>query len=137
MARSRSSSSGAMPYACSGAGNARVRTSSAYSRTPRTISDFDVRVALDELRLEAVVDAQQVVQDEHLAVRAAARADPDDRDLHVRHDRVGHLGRDGLEDDREAARLLERERVVEHRAWRARPCGPERGSRRARSRSAG
>jgi hypothetical protein len=38
MARSRSSSSGAMPYACSGAGNARVRTSSAYSRTPRTIS---------------------------------------------------------------------------------------------------
>ena len=32
------------------------------------------------------------------------------------HDHVGDVGRDRLEDDREAARLLERERLVEHRA---------------------
>ena len=32
------------------------------------------------------------------------------------HDHVGHVGRDRLEDDREAARLLQRERVVEHLA---------------------
>src|SRR3954471_6762779 len=69
---------------------------------------------LDELGLEALVDGEQVVQNEHLAVRAGARADADDGDLHVLHDHVGHVGGDRLEDDREAAGLLERERVVEH-----------------------
>ena len=73
-----------------------------------------VGVLLDELRLVAVVDAEQVVQHEHLAVGAGAGADPDHRDLHVVHDRVGHLGGDRLEHDREAARLLQLERVVEH-----------------------
>ncbi len=32
----------------------------------------------------------------------------------MRHDRVGDVGRDRLEDDREAARRLQRQRVVEH-----------------------
>src|SRR5918997_338849 len=39
----------------------------------------DRRVLLDELRLEALVDRQQVVQDEYLAVRARTRADADHR----------------------------------------------------------
>src|SRR5215208_1450664 len=74
----------------------------------------DGRVLLDELRLEALVDREQVVQDEHLAVRARAGADADDRHLHELHDHVGHVGRDRLEDDREAAGVLQRERIVEH-----------------------
>src|SRR5215218_1582116 len=74
----------------------------------------DRRVLLDELRLEALVDRQQVVEDEHLAVRARAGPDADDRHLHELHDHVGHVGRDRLEDDREAASLLEGQRVVEH-----------------------
>src|SRR3954471_9567921 len=73
-----------------------------------------LRVALDELGLERVVDAEQVVVDEHLAVGARARADADHGDLHVLHDQVGQLVRDRLEDDREAAGVLERERVLEH-----------------------
>src|SRR3954454_19610848 len=73
-------------------------------------------VALDELGLERVVDAEQVVVDEHLAVGARARSDADHRDLHVLHDQVGQLVGDRLEDDREAAGLLEREGVLEHLA---------------------
>ena len=61
---------------------------------------LDGREALDELRLEVVVDRQQVVQHEHLPVGARPGADADHRDLEVRHDRVGHLGGDRLEDDR-------------------------------------
>ena len=49
---------------------------------------------------------------------------------------VGERARHRLEDDREAAGLLERERVVHHLERRARPCGPASGSRRARWRSA-
>ena len=62
------------------------------------------------------MDPEQVVEHEHLAVGARPGADADDRDLHVLHDHVGHLGGDRLEDDREAAGLLERERVLEHLA---------------------
>src|SRR3954453_14008186 len=74
----------------------------------------DRRVLLDELRLEALVDREQVVEHHHLAVRARARADADDRHLHELRDHVGPLGRDRLEDDREAAGLLQGERVLEH-----------------------
>jgi hypothetical protein len=94
-------------------------------------------VALDEAGGVPVVDAEKVVENEHLAVRGRARADPDDRDLHLRHDRLGERARDRLEDDREAAGLLQRERVVEHLERRARPCGPASGSRRGAWRSAG
>src|SRR5215208_4661236 len=69
-----------------------------------------VRVGLDELRLEAAVDAEHVVQHEHLPVRAGAGADTDHGDLHLAHDHVADVGRDRLEDDREAARLLQLQR---------------------------
>src|SRR5215217_3899962 len=58
----------------------------------------DRRVLLDELRLEALVDRQQVVQHEHLAIRARTGADADDRDLHELHDHVGDVAGDRLED---------------------------------------
>src|SRR3954451_2800044 len=77
---------------------------------------LEVRVPLDELRPVPVVDAQQVVVDQHLAVGRRPRADPDDRYLHRRHDRAGHVSRDRLEYDREAAALLERDGVVEYGA---------------------
>src|SRR3954451_24704226 len=56
-----------------------------------------VGVTLDELGLEALVDLEQVVQHEHLAVGARTGADADDRHVHVAHDHVGDLGGDRLE----------------------------------------
>ena len=58
----------------------------------------------------AAEDAEKVVEYEDLAVGRAAGADPDHRDRHPRHQRLGDLRRDRLEDDREAARLLQRQR---------------------------
>src|SRR5215211_5823259 len=74
----------------------------------------DPRVALHEARRVAVVDAEQVVEDEHLAVGGWAGADSDHRNLDVRHERLGQLARDRLEDDREAARPLELARGAVH-----------------------
>ena len=64
---------------------------------------------------EALGDGSPLgVPNEHLPVRTRACPDPDHRNLHVAHDRVGDLGGDRLEDDREAARLLQGDRVVEY-----------------------
>src|SRR5947209_20296996 len=67
----------------------------------------DVGVALREARRVAVVDPEQVMEDEHLAVGGGAGADPDDGDLEPTHELLTDRRRDGLEDEREAARLLE------------------------------
>src|SRR4051812_6958617 len=70
------------------------------------------RVALDEARAQALANAQEVVEDEHLAVGGRAGTDADDRDLDAGHE-LGRDGRrDGLEDEAEAPRLLQRERLV-------------------------
>jgi hypothetical protein len=68
---------------------------------------LQVGVALDEARAEALADAQQVVEDEHLAVGRRAGADADDDGLHARHEQLGHSRRDRLEDHGEAACLLQ------------------------------
>src|SRR3954470_9136745 len=52
------------------------------------------RVALDEARAEALADAEQVVEDELLAVDRRPGADADDGDLHARHDLLGERRRD-------------------------------------------
>src|SRR3954453_21873079 len=75
---------------------------------------LDVGKALGEARAHAVVDAQQVVEDQDLAVGRRAGADADDRNLHALHDRLGHRGGDRLEHDREAAGVLEVEGVAVH-----------------------
>ena len=67
----------------------------------------DVRVALDEARGVAVVDAEEVVEHEHLAVGGRARADADHRHLHARHDQLGERAGDRLEHDGEASGVLE------------------------------
>ena len=73
--------------------------------------------ALGELGLEVVVDGQQVVEDEDLPVRARARRRSRSRGCSMcGMIVVGDLGGDRLEDDGEAAGLLQRERVVEHLA---------------------
>ena len=68
-------------------------------------------VALGEAGAHPVVDPEQVVEHQNLAVGVGAGADPDHGDLHARGQRGGHGGGDRLEDDREAAGLLQRERV--------------------------
>ena len=72
----------------------------------------DVRVALHELRLVPCVDPEQVVEDEHLTVGRRPGADPDHRDLQLRHQRLGDRRRDRLEDDREAADRLQGEGLL-------------------------
>jgi hypothetical protein len=71
-----------------------------------------VGIALDEARSVPLADAEQVVEHQHLAVGGRAGPDPDDRDLDALHQRLGHGSRDGLEHEREAARVLERDRVA-------------------------
>ncbi len=72
----------------------------------------ELRVLLDEARRFAVIEAEQVVPDEHLAIATGPGADSDRRD----RQRLGDAGRDGsrdgLEDNREAPRRLERKRVL-------------------------
>src|SRR5204863_18240 len=72
---------------------------------------LQVGVALDEARAEAVADAEQVVEDENLTVGRGPGTDPDHRNLDARHDLLGDRTRDGLEDQREAARLLQGQRL--------------------------
>jgi hypothetical protein len=59
----------------------------------------NVRESLHELRLVSGVHAEQVVEDEDLSVGRRPCADPDHRDLELRHQRFGHSGGDRLEDD--------------------------------------
>ncbi len=67
---------------------------------------LEVGVALDEAGAEAVADAEQVVEDEHLPVGRGTRADADHGDLQERHQLLGDRAGDRLEHEREAARLL-------------------------------
>ncbi len=69
-----------------------------------------IRVALRVLGQE-VPQAEQVVEDLHLAVAAAARTDTDGGDREQRTDALREFGGDALEHDRERAGLFERERV--------------------------
>src|SRR4051794_15246880 len=68
---------------------------------------LDVGVALHEAPHPAVVDAEQVVKHQHLAVGGRTGADPDHGHLEPRHDGRGEVAGDRLEDDRKAPRLLE------------------------------
>ena len=62
---------------------------------------------------EALADPEQVVEHEHLAVGRRAGADADhDRGVHVGHDLGRHGARHRLEDDREAAGVLQGERLA-------------------------
>ena len=77
------------------------------------------------------------MEDEHLPVAAAARADSDGRNRERLRDARRHLRGDRLEDDREAAGSLERPRVLQERprlfrraALRAEPAEHRRGLRR-------
>jgi hypothetical protein len=72
---------------------------------------LEVGVALDEARAEAVPDAEQVVEDEHLPIGRGAGADADHGDLEQRHELVGDGAWDRLEHQREAAGILQRERL--------------------------
>src|SRR3989442_10233546 len=67
----------------------------------------EVRVALDELRRKAVVQPEQVVEHQHLAVAVLPRPDADGGN----RERLRDLGRERrgnqLQDDRECARVLE------------------------------
>ena len=73
----------------------------------------DVREALDEPGHVAVIDAEQVVEHQDLAVGRPPGADPDHRDSHGHH--LGRdRGRDRLQHDREASRLLQRDGVAGH-----------------------
>src|ERR671932_2858496 len=66
----------------------------------------DVGAVLHEAREVTLADPQEVVEDEHLAVRGRTRADPDHRHPHARHDQPRELARHGLEHHREAAGVL-------------------------------
>src|SRR3954451_963856 len=72
---------------------------------------LEVRVALDELRPEALPDAEQVVEDEHLPVHRGPRADTDHGHVEALHEDLRDRGRDRLEDQREAPGLLEGDRL--------------------------
>src|SRR4029453_16244229 len=69
-----------------------------------------------ELGGEAVEEAQHVVEDEHLAARAWTGTDPDRGNGEVLGDVGGEAIRNALEDEREAARVLKSQRVIEERA---------------------
>src|SRR4029077_17566134 len=79
----------------------------------------ELGVALRELRLELAEQAEDVVEHEHLAVTVNARTDADRGDGQALGGELGDRRRDRLEDDRERAGVLERERVVEELAGRA------------------
>ena len=72
---------------------------------------LNVRVALNETGALAFTDPEQVVEDEHLAVGRRARADPYHRNLRSTASAPPRPRRDRLEHDREAAGLLQRQRL--------------------------
>ena len=61
------------------------------------------RVLLDEARQRPLAEAQQVVEHEHLAVAAGARADADRRDLELAADALRDRRGHGLEHEQERA----------------------------------
>src|SRR5688572_33224373 len=73
----------------------------------------EVGVALGELRLEVGERAQEIVGQQDLPVGARACADADGGDLELAGDDRGDLRRHRLEFQHEAARVLDRERVLE------------------------
>src|SRR5439155_1624042 len=73
----------------------------------------ELRVALGEAGRPVGREAEEVVQDEYLAVAAHARADPDGRDGELGRDLAGEVERDALEHDGEGARRLDGARVVQ------------------------
>src|SRR5437588_1026575 len=73
----------------------------------------EVRVGLDEARLAAGGQAQQVVDDEHLAVAARSGADPDGGDGQGRGDLAGERRGDTLEHDAERPRRFQLTGVLE------------------------
>ena len=91
-----------------------MRTSSAYAVSPRTISPRRSAYRLTNFGWAPPWIPSRSWRTSTWPSVLAPGADPDDRDLHVAHEHVGDVGGDRLEDDREAARLLERERLVEH-----------------------
>ena len=93
-------------------GNRCSRTSPTYSLDGRLDHVRELGVLLHEPRRMAVVEAEQVVPHEHLAVDAGAGADPDRRDREQLGDPGGDRRRHRLEHEREAAGRLERERVA-------------------------
>ncbi len=74
---------------------------------------LEVRVALHEARAAALADPQQVVEHQHLAVGRGPGADADHRHVDQRHQLLGDGRRNGLEHDREAARLLQRQHLLD------------------------
>ena len=58
---------------------------------------FEVRVRFDELGHELIEEAQQVVEDQHLAVAGRAGTDADGRDRQRLRDLLRQLGRHGLQ----------------------------------------
>src|SRR5258705_9009596 len=68
----------------------------------------EVRILLHELRRELRVHAEQVVDHEHLPVALLAGADADGGDADAAGDLRPERARDGLEDERVAARLFQR-----------------------------
>jgi hypothetical protein len=121
---------------CARSGKRSVRTSAAYSLDRADHLRAQLAYCLAKRGAWPGIDAEHVVQHEHLAVGAGSRADPDHGDLEQPRELGGDRRRDRLEDDRKAARGLERARLARRRRAPAPPCGPGRGARRARSRSA-
>src|SRR6266511_4101638 len=80
----------------------------------------EVGVPLRELRLEIAEQAEDVVEDQDLAVAVASRPDPDRRDAHALRGHRRHGRGHGLDDDREAASLLEADAIVDELPRRGR-----------------
>ena len=81
------SSPGSIENVCSGAGKRRVAHVGGVLADRGHHLRAQLDVLLGEARRAARVDAEQVVQHEHLAVGVGAGADPDHRDLEQRRDR--------------------------------------------------
>ena len=71
---------------------------------------LQVGVPADELRADALPDAEQIVEHQYLSVGGRAGADADDRDRHLGHQFHGQRARHGLEDDAEAPGFLQPDR---------------------------
>src|SRR5450830_2128211 len=77
-----------------------------------------IRILLDELRREAVGQAEQVVRHENLAVACGPGADSDRGNREAARDEAGEPVRDRFEDERVTARVLESVRVLDETSRR-------------------